>query len=862
MDTLKTTLRSTPAKISLFLLALVLLVGCDATKRLQPDEHLLEKQRIVTNGTESTDPTISRILLQQPNAKVAGLPIKLYVYNLARPNIDSIMAAQREKHLGKNTFWNQLLSRKQVEGIRQGKINFNQTLKNIGEPPAIVTEPITKKSANRLNAYYANNGYFNAEVDYEIKKDSNQRATVTYKVETGQPYYVDSITPIITSKAADSIFERHRDEMLFEKGERYSTLAINAERNRITTMFRNNGLFHYEPDQLRVVVDSVKTGHKANIEIVIPDRQVTTQDSVTTLPYQVHKVSEINIVTDYSYANRAASFNDTLVAQGYNFFAYDKINYRIKSLTDMIPFEPGAIYRDKDRTQTLSQFSSLRTFRYPSIQYRADPADSTGRDLIATIRLTPLEKYKLRADFDVSTSNIQDVGLAGFGSLLIRNLFKGAETLEISGRGSIGASDDAANEGNGFFNITEIGADLNLTFPRIFFPVNTSNIIPASYRPNTTFNVGLSTQQNIGLDKQNVQGTLRYNWFPRSTRSYRFDLIDAQYIRNLRTDNYFNIYTNSFNDLNSIAVDNFDSVNPDFFVIDDNGNPRLTIKDGGASQFISAVQNNEVAGLSTAERREVNAIEERRVRLTENNLILATNFSYIYNNRQNLFDDTFTRLRLRLELAGNLLDFISSTANLPTNEEGNSRIFGVVFSQYAKTEIDFIRHWDIGNENILAFRMFGGLAVPYGNANSIPFTRSFFGGGSNDNRAWQAYQLGPGRSGGPNEFNEANMKLAMNIEHRFTVLGALKGALFIDAGNIWNVFDNVEDEGAQFTGFKSLQDTGIGTGIGLRYDFDFFVFRFDVGFKTYNPALPLGDRWFKEYNFANAVYNIGINYPF
>ena len=852
----------TPAKISLFLLVATLLFGCDATRRLAPDQNLLEELTIVTNGAEVSDPNIYKIPLLKPNAKVLGLPIKLYVYNLARPNIDSIMEAQRLANEDRNTFWNGLLSRKQVAGIRQGKINFNSSLKKTGEPPAIITDDNAKRSAKRLNSYYANNGYFNAKVDYEIKKDSNQRAQITYKVETGQPYYVDQITPIIASQAADSIYAAHKDNMLIEPGERYQTLAINAERNRVTTLFRNNGLFHYEPDQLRIIVDSVDTGHKANVEIVIDDRQINTIDSVTKIPYQVHKISKINIITDYSFTNRERAYNDTIVAEGFNFFAYDKNNYRIKSLTDIIPFKPGAVYRDKDRTQTLSQLSGLRTFKYPSIQYGSDPDDPTGRDLIATIRLTPLEKYKLRADFDVSTSNIQDVGLAGFGSLLIRNLFKGAETLEISGRGSIGASDDAANEGNGFFNITEIGADLNLTFPRVFSPFNTRNLIPAEWRPTTNFNVGLSTQQNIGLDKQNVTGALRYNWYPRAARSYRLDLIDAQYVRNLRTANYFNIYTNSYNDLNTIAVDNIANVDPNFFVFDENGIARLSIKDGGASSFISAVQNNEVTGLSDVERRRVNAIDERKSRLTEDNLILATNFTYIYNNRQNLFDDTFTRLRLRLEMAGNLLDFVSSTASLPKNDEGNSRIFGVVFSQYAKTEIDYIRHWDIGNENVLAFRAYGGLAVPYGNSKSIPFTRSFFGGGSNDNRAWQAYQLGPGRSGGPNEFNEANMKLAFNIEHRFTFLGPLKGAIFIDAGNIWNVFDNVEDEGAKFNGLESLKDTGIGSGLGLRYDFDFFVFRFDVGFKTYNPALPVGDRWFKEYNFANAVYNIGINYPF
>lgn len=851
------------AKISLFLLLPFLISGCDATRRLADDEHLLEENVIIKNGEELKDGRIKNLLYQQPNAKIAGIPLRLYIYNAARPDIDSIMADQRARNDGRKTFWNSLLSRKQVEAVRQFKINYNEGLKKTGEAPAIVTEEITEKSVKRLATYYANNGYFNTEIVYEIKKDSNQRAVVEYKVETGKPYNIGKVTPIIKSPAADSIYAAHRDETFIKGGKQYATLDVNAERSRLTTLFRNNGLFHYEPDRFSVTADSVKTGRKVDLELIIENRQNTEGDSLEDIPYKVHKLSRINILTDYSYDNRDKTFNDTIIAKGFNFLAYDKINYRIKALTDIIPLEPGDIYRDRDRTATLSRLSSLRTFKYPSIQYVADPADSTGTDLIATIRLTPLEKYKFRADFDVSTSNIQDIGLAGFGSLLIRNLFRGAETLEISGRGSIGASDDAANEGNGFFNITEIGADLKLTFPRIFFPINTNKLIPADWQPTTNLNVGLSTQQNIGLDKQNVTGALTYNWYPRKTRSFRFDLLDIQYVRNLNTANYFNIYTNSFNDLNTIAVNNFDATDPAFFNLDNMGdNPRLNIGDGGANGFISDVQNGGVATITAQERDDVNAIEERRERLTEDNLILATNFSYIYNNRQNLFDDTFTRLRLRLELAGNALSLASSLAGVEPNESGDEEIFGVVYSQYVKTEIDYSRHWNLGGEKILAFRAFTGLAIPYGNSDNIPFTRSFFGGGSNDNRAWQAYQLGPGRSGGPNEFNEANMKIALNVEQRFKLLGPIKGALFIDAGNIWNIFDNVEDEGAKFNGLSSLEDTAIGSGFGLRYDFDFFVFRFDVGFKTYNPALPEGDRWFKQYNFSNAVYNIGINYPF
>ena len=176
--------------------------------------------------------------------------------------------------------------------------------------------------------------------------------------------------------------------------------------------------------------------------------------------------------------------------------------------------------------------------------------------------------------------------------------------------------------------------------------------------------------------------------------------------------------------------------------------------------------------------------------------------------------------------------------------------------------MDYTKHWDLGNENVFAVRAFGGAAIPYGNSNNIPFIRSFFAGGSNDNRAWQAYDLGPGSSGSPNEFNEANMKLAFNAEYRFNLLGPIKGALFMDAGNIWNVLDNVEDEGAVFTGLRNLEELALGSGFGVRWDFDFFLIRFDIGFKTYNPALSRGNRFFKEYNFANAVYNVGINYPF
>ena len=200
--------------------------------------------------------------------------------------------------------------------------------------------------------------------------------------------------------------------------------------------------------------------------------------------------------------------------------------------------------------------------------------------------------------------------------------------------------------------------------------------------------------------------------------------------------------------------------------------------------------------------------------------------------------------------------------NKEKNNLGQYEIGGIAPSQYVKTEIDYIKHWQIKKNNILAIRFFSGIAIPFGNANNIPFSRSYFSGGANDNRAWRAYSLGPGISKNINEFNEANFKLSLNFEYRFKILGKMNGALFVDGGNIWNVLDNIEDENSRFNSFKDLREIAIGSGFGLRYDFDFFVFRFDTGFKTYNPSLENKDRWWSEYALNRAVFNIGINYPF
>lgn len=121
----------------------------------------------------------------------------------------------------------------------------------------------------------------------------------------------------------------------------------------------------------------------------------------------------------------------------------------------------------------------------------------------------------------------------------------------------------------------------------------------------------------------------------------------------------------------------------------------------------------------------------------------------------------------------------------------------------------------------LRLEVFIGIAIPYGNSTNIPFAKSFFAGGPNDIRAWTAYNLGPGSSQTTDEFNEANFKITLSAEQRFNLVGRFNGAVFVDAGNIWNALDDVEDDRATFDSLQSLEDIAIGSGFGIRYDFSF-----------------------------------------
>ncbi len=852
-------------KISLLLLVIAM-TSCNALRRVGDNELLLTKNTVYADSAKVNNEDVHSLIYQKPNSTLLGYPLRLNLYNLAKKDPDSSFNAWLHKKEKREERLIKFLSKKQVERLGESFLVKGASiwLKNIGEAPVVIDTFRTRRSLQRLSAYYKSKGYFNNNTTFIVDSSNRkQRAAIQYHIDLGTPYKIDSLLRRISSPQLDSIHQLYVADSYLKSGSQINLQDLNMERERLTELYRNTGVYNFQESAISfdLIGDTTKVGsnQKLDIQLNIEDLKRRTDNAITTEEYKVHSFDKINIYTDFTFNGEQDSLQ-SVEYKNFTIYYKDRLRYKPKALTDAVFLKKDSIYKEIDRIRTHRQITNLNNFKYPNIEF---VADTTEAKLTANIYLSPRPKYSLGTDFDITHSNIQFLGLGFSPSLQARNLFKGAENLSISGRINMGASKDPSIVDNRFFNILEFGGDINLNLPRIWMPFfSTSKIISNYMLPQTKISMGTSFQQNIGLDKETFNAILGYNWSPTDFKRNTVELLNVQFVRNVNPSRFFKVYQNTYNKLDRIADDYQD--NPalsDYFETPEDGTePRLIIPTG-TTGFTNAILNREVIS-SSLDFNEVSSIEERRKRLSENNLIFTSNYTYTRNNKIGITDNDFHQFRFKVESAGNLLSGISNIIPFNTSETDKKLVFGVPYSQYIKTEFDYIQHWSFPRNTVLALRSFFGIAIPYGNSDNIPFARSYFAGGSNDNRAWLPYSLGPGSTQGLNDFNEANLKLALNVEYRFPIVGNIKGALFADAGNIWNVLDNVKDDAATFENLESLADIALGTGLGIRYDFSYFVFRLDMGFKTYNPAEESGKKWFRDYNLANGVFNIGINYPF
>lgn len=788
-------------KIKLIFVLSLFTVSCSLQKSLLDEDLILEKTNIKINGNLIKKDSLSGLITFKENSKLLGIPFNAMISSAAKKNPDSIFDewVNEEK---KQKKLNNIFSPKQVLQLKKYFKNFNDWKINNGEKISLIDSSEINRSLDNLNLYFQNIGYLDNSTSFKVTKKPTKKAFVDFNIETGSRYYIGEINSKIESKIIDSIYKANKSKSFIKENDFFETKNFDLERNRLYTLFRNNGVYGFQINSISfsVKVDPAGNNYSLPVEIIIDGNN-----------HEIFKV------------------NDIILKQVDN-----EVNFRFKDdfILSKIKFEEGSIFNDSLRKATLKELNSLDLFTFPSVQYD----EINGNKLNANIILNNKKRFALGFGFDIKQSDIEDIGIAFENRFKSRNFFKNGENFNLSASGSVGKSGDKT--------ISQVNYDLTIDFPRFLIFENSSKSLE---NKRSFLSLGSSNQNNIGLDRNSFKFNYNYAW-SNSKNYYNFSPIEIELINNKNIENYFNIYSNSYEELNLISKKY--TSDPKYFI-----NNELSIPNG-INLFINDILNENLV-VANDDYSLVSYIEGRRKRLIANNLIIGSSFQ-ISNNYDNRYDKrNFKQWKLKLKSSGNLASLLSEK-----NNQGKKIISDLEFSQFIKMEYSFIRHWDISDNSIFALRYFGGIAVPFGNSDNIPFSESFFGGGSNDNRAWEVYKLGPGSSGAKNEFNEANFKLALNLEYRFKMFGNFNGALFSDIGNIWNIFDDTNESSRSFDGFKDLDELAIGSGFGLRYDSGLFIFRLDMGLKTYNPYLAKNIRWFKDFSLNKAVFNIGLNYPF
>jgi len=784
------------------IISLTGVVSCSSVRKLPEGAALLTKNEIQLSEGIRLDLDLEDVLRQKENKKILGIPLKLWIFNASGSKNSAIGRWFRSK----------------------------------GEPPVILDSIETALSVARLNRALRKQGYFNVYTSFDLDYSPNlKKAKQRFFVSAGDPFTIDSIGYKLPNQNLLDSLSAYKKDRLIHPQDPLNIDTLEKERQRILSLLRDRGAFGLQKSDIYFEIDgdTTQTNRSKTVKVT------TVIDSTAAI--QTHRLGKINVLFDQ--LNTTVSTPTDTVNGIVMYPTNESIDLDV--LEERIAFKPGILYRDSLRTTTLNRIGQLNYFSYPSINYNVQDDSIVNINLYLRSR----KRYSLTADFDLTHSAIQQIGTSLRSSVLARNVFGSFENLSLSLSGTIGNSIIPGA------NITsELGIDLNLSFPRWWYGFSLDRLIAMEKNPISTLQIGTVFQQNLGLDRQTINAIYRFSFTNKSSQ-HTVEFPKISYVNNLNPDNFFSIYRNTFETLDELSTplksdsryaDLFESTGVD-------GSTQLQIPDGTVA-FISGVQDESIP-LNETDALLVSRIEERRARLTENNLILSSSYALLNENTTNRNASAYRQYYAKFELAGFLFDALE-----PFSTPGE--LFDVAYAHYLKTELQFIKHWPLGTRSSAAFRAYGGFALPLGRSSSVPFVRSFFAGGTNDIRGWNAYTLGPGTTNQLNEFNDANLKLTLSAELRFPLSRSLYGAVFTDAGNIWNALDGTENEAAIFHGWRSLKDSAIASGFGLRYDFDYFIFRLDLAYKLLNPALQGDERWIFNRSNNSPLFNIGINYPF
>lgn len=778
-------------------LVICLSYACSTTRLLHEDEVLLIKNKL-EGLDKSYVPEAKTLLRPRPNRKLFGLfRFKPWVYLK----------------------------------ISQGKeTNFKTSLqRNFGEPPALLDSVLIQETEQVLTRYLNDKGFFQAEVQSEASI-KNKKAKLTYTIKPGDQYHIRNIAFVFSETAIDKYISYRLDRSKIKKGDPYDADELNKERNEISELLRDNGFYYFNRDFIYFEIDSSLGSKQVDITLKIKKAR-------QGYLYEPFKLDSIRMNVAYSVLQNESleSTLDTNRRDEFIFIDQQVQTIRKDILTQNLLLRHGQMFSENTLRLSQSRITDLNVFSY--VNYRIIPNDSARKfDLL--VLLSPSTKRQIKTDLEASTNSISFFGISGSVSQNHRNVFKGAELLELRANVGIESQPNVAQGSEFFqrttFNTLEYGLGASLVFPRFLFPFRGWN--ERNYtRPRTRFSLNYSNQIRIDFNRDVFQANVGYLWTNRVGERYEFFPFEVNLART--------------NNISALLDSNLRELNDPFL------NFSFT-----------------------------------------NHLTTSTRLSYTSDNLRSSRFKRLTYTRVNLEFAGNTLFTIFQLANLQP-DQAQKTLFNLPFFQYIRADVDLRQYWPQRENSYLAGRIFLGVGLPLVNSNTLPLEKRYFIGGTNSIRAWQARSLGPGSFSGYSinrldQFGE--VKIEGSLEERFPIFNKLRGAVFLDLGNIWTLQDTVtaKKDLTNFNFNRFYQEIAVGTGFGFRYDFTYFVVRLDLGIKLIDPAFTRGNRlvarqmfdrnwksgdWLYELNgspptdangnvalrdYRFMSFNIGIGYPF
>jgi outer membrane protein assembly factor BamA len=372
------------------------------------------------------------------------------------------------------------------------------------------------------------------------------------------------------------------------------------------------------------------------------------------------------------------------------------------------------------------------------------------------------------------TNTAGDLGAAASLTYTNRNLFRGSEQLSVALRGAYEAITGLDGYKNQDYQEFSIGT--KLAFPRFLVPFG-SRTFRDRQTASTEFSVNWDFQNRPEFHRRVFSTTWSYRWNNSQHHiSYHYDFLNLNYVyMPWISETFKQDYLDNISTRNSILKYNYEDL-----------------------------------------------------------FIMRTGFGLSYSNEKDA-------IRANVETAGNLLQVFSQIFTFKKNSNGQHSLFNIAYAQYAKFDFDYTHliHFDM--RNALALHGDFGIAVPYGNSRILPFEKRYFTGGANSMRGWGVRELGPGKFRGTDgriDFinQTGDMKLDMNVEYRTFLFWKLYAAVFVDAGNIWTLRNYADQPGGEFLWNSFYKEIAVSYGLGLRFNFNYFILRFDVGMKAINPA--------------------------